>query len=192
MKVYKHVKRDDAIRSGGKIVGTRWVDIAKAGECKSRLVAQEFGKDCDRDDLFASTPPLIATKLILSDYCSRGVDGPMGRKLMILDIKSAFLYGEIEELIFVELPPEDPLHGQGYVGQLSKAMYGTRTAPQVWNNVVRDTLTKLGFPASTCVPTLSYHQKREIRLVAHVDGFLISGRDADLNWRKKAFFDMKW
>ena len=80
--------------------------------------------------------------------------------MMILDVKSAFLYGDIEDIVYIELPPEDPDYGKGYVAILNKAMYGTRAAPQVWNNLVRSTLMDLGFTASVCVPSLFYNKKR--------------------------------
>ena len=106
MKVYRKLKREVAQRDkSGKIIGVRWVDIMKNGECKSRLCAQAFAGKNDRDDLFASTPPLMATKCILSNYCSNGKGGAGGRKIMILDIKSAFLYGYMEDTIYIELPP---------------------------------------------------------------------------------------
>ena len=79
---------------------------------------------------------------------------------MILDIKSAFLYGEMEDIIYIELPPEDPDYGKGFVGLLDKPMYGTRKAPQVWNNVVRDTLFEFGFKASVVTPSLYFHPQR--------------------------------
>jgi hypothetical protein len=49
-------------RTGKAPVSVRWVDTNKGGEwevvVRSRLVARDFkGKDGDRDDLFAETPP---------------------------------------------------------------------------------------------------------------------------------------
>ena len=57
---------------------------------------------------------------------------------MLLDVKKAFLYGEIKRRVYIELPEED-VHREGgkYVGKLNKAMYGLRDAPQVWQMEVR-------------------------------------------------------
>jgi len=122
----------------GKVVGVRWVDVLKGEIVRSRLVAQEFAGNDDRDDLFAATPPLSASKYILSEVASRSDSGTNSWRIMVLDVKRAFLYGYIEEEIFIELPPEDPMYGKGYLGKLVKAMYGTRAAPQVWQKVVRE------------------------------------------------------
>ena len=71
-----------------QIVKTRWVCCNKGDEehpeVSCRLVAQEFAsKDGDREDLFAGTPPLMATRLILSDVASGGSDGVGEKSLMV-------------------------------------------------------------------------------------------------------------
>ena len=130
--VYEYVKREIAVKdSSGKLVGVRWVDVDKGKEIRSRLVAQEFASEEEREDLFAATPPLAATKFVISDAASKG-NGIGGEyKLMVMDIKRAFLYGDIDEVIYIELPDEDPMKAKGCVGKLIKAMYGTRAAPSV-------------------------------------------------------------
>ena len=50
----------------------------------------------DLDDLFAGAPPLASTRLVISDVASGG-NSRTGRKtLMVLDVKRAFLYGNID------------------------------------------------------------------------------------------------
>ena len=134
MGVYEYVPKELAMKdANGKIVGVRWVDVLKGEDVRSRLVAQEFASGDDRDDIFAATPPLFATKMCISDAASCSMDGPGDRALMVLDVKRAFLYGDIEATVYIRLPPEDPMHDKGYVGLLEKAMYGTRGAPKVWH-----------------------------------------------------------
>jgi len=146
MGVYEYVLKSEAVKSvNGKLVGVRWVDSLKGDIVRSRLVAQEFAGKDDRDDLFAATPPLSATKFVISEVASKSNRGSNEWKLMVLDVKRAFLYGNIQEEIYVHLPAEDPMHGLGHVGRLVKAMYGTRAAPQVWQEVVRQNMTAIGF-----------------------------------------------
>ena len=65
MGVYEYVPKWKAkLDKSGKIVGVRWVDVDKGYEIRSRLVAQEFAGKEDRDDIFAGTPPLSATKML--------------------------------------------------------------------------------------------------------------------------------
>ena len=56
-----------------------------------------------------------------------------------MDVKSAFLNGELEEEVYVEQPPgfENADH-MDFVYLLFKALYGLKQAPQTWY----DTLSK--------------------------------------------------
>ena len=46
---------------------------------------------------------------------------------MLVDVQKAFLYGEVQRTVYIELPPEDPMFQSGeWVGVLKKAMYGLR------------------------------------------------------------------
>ena len=171
-KVYTYVKKEVAkADKEGKIVGVRWVDILKGNDVRSRLVAQEFASSDERDDIFAATPPLAATKVLLSDFCSRSAHGCRDLKIMILDVKKAFLYGDIEDKIYIKLPAEDPMAEEGYFGLLKKAMYGTRGAPLAWQKLVKAKLESLGFISCIVVPTLFYHPEKNIKIVTHVDVF---------------------
>ena len=71
---------------------------------------------------------------------------------MVLDIKSAFLYGEAKRAIYLELPKEDRNGGNPeLVGKLH-ALYGTRDAPQQWQEHLSTTLNSIGFREVTCMP----------------------------------------
>ena len=159
--------------------------LKKGDIVRSRLVAQEFAGKEDRDDISAATPPLFATKMCISDAASRGDGGKGDRVLQILDVKRAFLYGDIEDIVYVELPVEDPMHGKGFVGLLKKAMYGTRGAPHVWQKVVKTVMTRLGFHRNLIHPCVYYHPERDMLCVTHVDDFLCSGERSDQRWLKK-------
>jgi len=186
MEVYSYVSREKALKDkDGKIVGVRWVDVQKGLLVRSRLVAQEFAGNEEREDIFAATPPLFATKIVISDAASRGDYGRGDRCLLILDVKRAFLYGDIEDSVYIELPVEDPYYGQGYVGVLKKAMYGTRGAPRVWQKVVKKVMTSLGFVMNPIHPCVYHHPEKDILVVTHVDDFLCSGNRVDLRWLSK-------
>ena len=50
----------------GKYIKTRWVEIMKNDEVRSRFVACEIAAGDPREDLFAGTPPLHAARMLLS------------------------------------------------------------------------------------------------------------------------------
>ena len=106
-----------------------WTSVSP--EVRSRLVAQEFASKDRRDDLFAATPPLAATRLLLAGLaCScKGEERPQ-EKIMLVDVKMAFLYGSINRHVYIRLLEEDDMAKEGkWMGRLKKAMHGTRDAP---------------------------------------------------------------
>jgi hypothetical protein len=66
-----------------------------------------------------------------------------------MDVKTAFLYGDLDEKIYIELP-------EGYddddtlVYKLVKSIYGLKQAPRVWYKVIDAFFEKQGFAKSTC------------------------------------------
>eukprot|EP00973_Karenia_brevis_P069778 9700770-Karenia_brevis.AAC.1 len=73
MGVWIKITRKEAMARNIKIVGTRWIDVNKGDKgspmLRSRLVGQEFRDGAD-DSLFASTPPLEAMRLLVSDVAT--------------------------------------------------------------------------------------------------------------------------
>ena len=159
MGVYEHVSEQEfQADPHAKLIGTTWVDCDKGTpgreEYRSRLCAQEFAKGEQRDDLFAGTPPLLATKLLASLCASTGQQH--GKRLMVLDVKRAFLHGDIQRFVYIRLAAEDPKSCvAGLLGKLRKALYGTQDAPAVWQKVVKEVMLSLGFVCSSSNPSVS-------------------------------------
>ena len=57
--------------------------------------------------MFVPIPPLLATRWLCSQMASKSIDGPKEMRLMTLDFSKAFLYGNMEREVYVELPDED-------------------------------------------------------------------------------------
>ena len=63
-----------------------------------------------------------------------------------LDVKSAFLHGDLEELVFINQPPSYVKFGNEHkVYRLKKALYGLKQAPRVWYNRIETYFLKEGF-----------------------------------------------
>ena len=118
---------------GARIIGTKWVfrnkqdDQGVVVRNKARLVAKGFSqvKGLDFGETFAPVARLEAIRILLA-YASHHK-----MKLFQMDVKSTFLNGFINELIFVSQPPgfEDP-NCPNHVYRLSKALYGLKQAPR--------------------------------------------------------------
>ena len=72
-----------------------------------------------------------------------------------MDVKSAFLNGYINELVYVEQPPgfEDDKK-TNHVHKLRKALYGLKQAPRAWYERLRDFLLSKGFKMGKVDTTL--------------------------------------
>ena len=118
---------------------------------KARLVAQEFSQveGLDFGETFAPVARLESIRILLAFASCFDI------KLFQMDVKSAFLNGEISELVFVEQPPgfEDPKN-PNYVYKLSKALYGLKQAPRAWYERLRDFLVSKGFKIGKIDSTL--------------------------------------
>ena len=112
LKVYDLVSRSEILKTGGKLIGVRWVDVNKGDSTdrnyRSVLVGREFnvGKD---DTLYASTPPLEALRVITS-HAATEVPGEERRQMIVCGVARAYFYAKIERDVFIELPQEDPNH----------------------------------------------------------------------------------
>ena len=139
------------------IIGTKWVFRNKQDENglvvrnKARLVAQGFTQveGLDFGETFAPVARLEAIRILLAFASCFDI------KLFQMDVKSAFLNGEIAELVFVEQPPvfEDPKNSN-HVYKLSKALYGLKQAPRAWYERLRDFLLSKDFKIGKVDTTL--------------------------------------
>src|SRR3954467_2070234 len=72
-----------------------------------------------------------------------------------MDVKSAFLNGEIEEEVYVMQPPGfEDTNNPDMVYKLHKALYGLKQAPCAWYETLKDFLLKKGSKPGTTDPTL--------------------------------------
>ena len=76
-----------------------------------------------------------------------------------MDVKSAFLNGPLNELIYVKQPPgfEDTKF-PNHVYKLDKALYGLKQAPCAWYEHLTELLQDRGFEIGQIDPTLFYQE----------------------------------
>ena len=186
MGVYSYVPREQAEQDmEGTFVRTKSVRIDKgtpaSPKVRRRLVAQELAFGERMDELFSGTPPLSAVKMALAHTSIKG----KRKKLLVMDVKCAFLYAPAKRKIYIELPSRDPRSSGGVVGVLNRALYGTRDTPQLWGEEVKRKMIAMVFTPSTLQPSVYHHKEKDIIVVVHVDDFLASGEQDQLDRLKK-------
>nr|GFC17834.1 putative ribonuclease H-like domain-containing protein [Tanacetum cinerariifolium] len=149
--------RDQDLPYGKRAIGTKWVYRNKKDERgivvrnKARLVAQGNTQEdgIDYEEVFAQVERIEVVRLFLA-YASF-----MGFPVYQMDVKSTFLYGTIEEKVYVCQPPgfEDPKHPDK-VYKVVKALYGLHQAPRTWYETLATYLQENGFQRGTIDQTL--------------------------------------
>ncbi|GJU59098.1 ribonuclease H-like domain-containing protein [Tanacetum coccineum] len=160
-----------------RAIGTKWVYRNKKDERgivirnKSRLVAQGYTQEegIDYDEVFAPVAMIEAIRLFLA-YASF-------KDFVVyqMDVKSAFLYGKIEEEVYVYQPlgfkdPESP----DKVYNVEKALYGLHQDPRAWYETLSTYLLDNGFQRGQIDKTLFIKRvKGDILLVqVYVDDII--------------------
>jgi hypothetical protein len=146
---------------GHRAIGLKWVYKVKRDEHgnivrhKARLVAKGYVQRAgiDYDEVFAPVARLESVHLMLA------VAAHQGWEVHHMDVKSAFLNGELKEEVYVAQPPGYVVKGAEHkVLRLRKALYGLKQAPRAWNAKFDATMLALGFQRSS-----SEHGSRRLR-----------------------------
>ncbi|GJT53910.1 retrovirus-related pol polyprotein from transposon TNT 1-94 [Tanacetum coccineum] len=146
---------------------------------KARLVAQGYTQEegIDYDEVFAPVARIESIRLFLA-YASF-------KDFMVyqMDVKSAFLYGKIEEEVYVCQPPgfEDP-DFPNRVYKVEKALYGLHQAPRAWYETLSTYLLDNGFQRGKIDKTLFIRRdKGDILLVqVYVDDIIFGSTKKSL------------
>jgi hypothetical protein len=131
-------------------IGLKWVFKAKKDEQgrvvkhKARLVAKGYmqKQGIDFEEVFAPVARMESVRLILA------VAAHEGWRVHHMDVKSAFLNGELKEDVYVRQPPGFVAAEEHQVLKLKKALYGLRQAPRAWYAKLHSSLLSLGFVRS--------------------------------------------
>lgn len=133
--------------SGSKKIGVRWIyktkynEAGKVDKYKARLVAKGYSQQhgIDYNEVFAPVARWDTIRTILALAASKGWD------MYQLDVKSAFLHGELVEDVYIEQPPGYQTQGRNKVYKLRKALYGLKQAPRAWYSKIETYFAQEGF-----------------------------------------------
>lgn len=167
---------------GVKPVPCRWVFTLVKGQdgfvqrYKARLVAKGYAQreGIDYGEVFAPVSTSTTLRSLLAVVAARDLE------LEQVDIKTAFLNGELEEDVWMVQPPgfEQP----GLVCKLNKSLYGLKQAPRAWHERLKAELASIGAQPSRADPCLYIlRQEEEVSyILVYVDDCLIASSSREL------------
>ncbi|OKO89937.1 Retrovirus-related Pol polyprotein from transposon TNT 1-94, partial [Penicillium subrubescens] len=129
-----------------RILSGKWVFKLKRGphgeviRHKSRWVVRGFTQEegIDYDETFASVVKPMSYKALFA------IGAALGLEIEQMDVKTAFLYRDIDHEIYVE-QPHHITDGTSRVCKLRKALYGLKQAPRIWYQTLTNFLRNLSF-----------------------------------------------
>ena len=175
-----------------KPVKCRWVYAVKSdGRKRARLVAKGFSQipGIDYDDTFSPVARFETVRLLMATAALKDWE------IEALDVKTAFLYGDLNEDLYMEQPEGFVVKGQETkVYRLKKALYGLKQASLAWNKKANKSLNEIGF--NRCLSDtgvyVCYKDKSIIVVILYVDDVLFLGNNKQLLLQLKQQFMKKW
>jgi hypothetical protein len=120
---------------GKKIAGFKWVFTMKQNpegkveRYKARLVAKGYSQTygIDYDEIFTLVTKMSTVRTLIS--CAVNFGWPLHQ----LDVKNVFLHGDLEEEVYMKIPPGFANNQtSGKVCKLKKSLYGLKQSPHAW------------------------------------------------------------
>jgi hypothetical protein len=136
----------------------------------ARGFTQEYG--VDYKETFAPVARLSSVRALLAIAASRHWS------LFQMDVKNAFLNGDLEEEVYMQ-PPPGLSHPPNKVCRLRRALYELKQAPRAWFAKFSTTVSHLGYSISSYDSALFLHRTNRgtILLLLYVDDMIITGDD---------------
>ncbi|TFY50378.1 hypothetical protein EVJ58_g11073, partial [Rhodofomes roseus] len=187
--VYELVDRP----KGRRVTKNRWVfDVKTDGRKKARLVAKGYSQieGLDYDQVFSPVVRFETVRLILALAALEGMH------ISGLDVRNAYLYGKLDEEIYMEQPEGFKVKGQEHrVLRLLRALYGLKQAGLAWWRTLNESLKELGFTRLVSDAGIFIYKTKDRRFVlviVYVDDALFCGKDKALVAKLKNRFMKKW
>ena len=192
-KVWDLVKPPEGI----KPIGCKWIYKRKRGAdgkvetFKARLVAKGFTQKegIDYDETFSPVAMLKSIRILLS------IAAHLDYEIWQMDVKTAFLNGNLDECIYMMQPEGFIAKGQErMLCKLNRSIYGLKQASRSWNIRFNQAIKSFGFnqcPDESCVYK-KCNGNVVVFLVLYVDDILLIGNNRGAlstvkEWLSKTF-----
>ena len=173
---------------GKNLIGCKWVFKTKRNASgfidrfKARLVAQGYSQEygIDYDEVFAPVARYDSIRSVLAIGTQENFE------IHQMDVKSAFLNGELEEELYMKQPEGfiNKEHSEK-VCRLKRSLYGLKQSARCWNLVIDSFLKSMNYKQNVADPCVYYkHEvvdgKKIIMLIAvYVDDSILCSNQLD-------------
>lgn len=182
---------------GKKAIGSKWVYKLKRNfngdisEYKARLVAQGFCQKYGEDynAVFAPVVKQATLKLLLA------LAGESKMMVHHVDIKTAFLYGTLNEEVYMKQPKGFLDHDkQSLVCKLNKSIYGLKQSARIWNCKINEIVTGNGFRRGVADPCLyrKVVNGEWTYILVYVDDVIIASKSKNNIDKAKSIFSKEF
>lgn len=184
--------------TGCKPLGCKWIFKRKMkadgsiDKFKARLVIQGFKQreGVDYFDTYAPVARITTIRLLIALASIHGL------VIHQMDVKTAFLNGDLDEEVYMKQPEGFIVKGQEHkVCRLIKSLYGLKQAPKQWHQKFDEVILGDGFKinqADKCVYSKFNNSGQGVIICLYVDDMLIFGTNQIEVDKTKEFLSTKF
>ncbi|KAJ4700915.1 Retrovirus-related Pol polyprotein from transposon TNT 1-94 [Melia azedarach] len=170
---------------GKSTVGCKWIFTVKyladgsIDRFKARLVANGFTQTygVDYQETFAPVAKLNTVRVLISLAVNN--DWPLQQ----LDVKNAFLNGDLTEEVYMTVPPGiENDYNSGKVCKLKKSLYGLKQSPRAWFERFSCALKRFGYTQGQSHYTMFFKFASGGKitiLIIYVDDIVLTGNNSE-------------
>ncbi|KAJ9537516.1 hypothetical protein OSB04_030249 [Centaurea solstitialis] len=160
----------ETLPAGQKKIPVKWARLVVKG------YSQRHG--IDYDEVFAPVARWDTIRMLLALAACKSWE------VFQLDVKSAFLHGDLKEMMYVEQPEGYIKAGEEHKAyRLKKALYGLKQAPRAWHSRIEEYFMRNGFKKCSHEHTLFVKNGKEgdfLLVSLYVDDLIFTGTNLSL------------
>lgn len=166
---------------GKNALGSKWVYTNKYDEqgnlkrLKARLVIQgnHQVEGIDYNETFAPVAKMVTVRTFLAIAAIKNWE------VHQMDVHNAFLHGDLEEEVYMKIPPGFDNKNSNLVCRMKKSIYGLRQSSRCWFEKLATALRRYGFLQSYCDYSLFTLTRGNIQInvLVYVDDMIIAAND---------------